>query len=95
MNSPGLISAQAAQLTQESACARARTGCFAKRASVFSLTQGGFGYCFLESLTVCRKDLHVLFLHTTKSSTTVSTEPSSGELYWPEGANTSAPEQRT
>jgi hypothetical protein len=55
MNSPGLISAQAAQLTQESARARARTGCFAKRASVFWLTQGGFGYCFLESLTVCRK----------------------------------------
>jgi hypothetical protein len=33
MNSPGLISAQAAQLTQESVRTRARAGCFAKRAS--------------------------------------------------------------
>src|SRR5688572_30368870 len=62
MNSPRLISPQAAQLTQESARARARTGCFVKRASVFWLTQGGFGYYFLESLTVCRKPLHVLIL---------------------------------
>jgi hypothetical protein len=72
MNSPRLISAQAAQLTQESACARTRTGCFAKRASVFWITQGGFGYCFLESLTVCRKPLHVLILHKVRSPTASS-----------------------
>jgi hypothetical protein len=72
MNSPRLISAQAAQLTQESASARARTGCFAKRASVFWLTQGGFGYCFLESLTICRNAPELLFLRRMRSPTTAN-----------------------
>jgi hypothetical protein len=35
MNRPGQISAQAAQLTQESARARTRAGYFAKRASAY------------------------------------------------------------
>ena len=80
MNSPGLILAQAAQLTQENARARARIGCFAKRASVFWLTQGGFGYCFLESLTVCRKVHVVLILYTLKPSTVDGDAQGSDEL---------------
>jgi hypothetical protein len=67
MNSPGLILAQTAQLTQESVRARAHAGCFAKRALVLWLTRSRFLYYFPKSLTVCRKALEVLFLHVMRS----------------------------
>jgi hypothetical protein len=95
MNSPGLISAQAAQLTQESARARARTGCFAKRASVLWLTRSRFLYYFPKSLTVWRKALEVLFLHAMGSPTA----PSAAELRRAPGpaggTKTGGPEWRT
>jgi hypothetical protein len=52
--------------------ARARAGCFAKRASSFWLTGNEFGYCFSESLTICTEVLRFLFLRVVKSTTTVN-----------------------
>ena len=76
-------------------CAHARGGDFAERPSGFWLTEDGFSYYFLVSLTVCTKALEVLFLYRLKSTTASSAGLCSGELDWPEKAKTGAPEQRT
>jgi hypothetical protein len=60
--------------------AHARGGDFAERPSGFWLTGDGFGYYFLESLTVYRKDPHVLILHRTRSTTTAARRMNSGEV---------------
>jgi hypothetical protein len=70
MNSPGLISAQAAQLYRETGRAHARDGGFAEGSSVFWLIWNEHKHCFRESLTLRRKALDLLSLHRGKSSTT-------------------------
>jgi hypothetical protein len=65
-------SSRSGPTAQESACARAHAGYFAEWSPMFWLTQGGFGYCFLESLTVYTGVPRVLFLHRPRSPTVSS-----------------------
>jgi hypothetical protein len=62
LNSTGPNPAQAAQLGQKGARARARAGGFAKIPSGFSITGTRSFYCFPVSLTFCTEALEVLFL---------------------------------
>jgi hypothetical protein len=69
VNSAGLNSAAAAQAQAESARAWAHAGSFVKNPSAFWITRSGCFHCYFESLPVCKKNLHVLFLYTLRSST--------------------------
>jgi hypothetical protein len=52
--------------------ARARAAVFAERPSAFWITRSGCFHYYFESLPVCKKNLHVLFLYTLRSPTTTS-----------------------
>jgi len=54
MNSTGPNPAQAAQLGQKGARARARAGRLAQRPSCFCLAANGFKHYSKESLTLCK-----------------------------------------
>jgi hypothetical protein len=66
MNSTGPNPAQAAQLGQKGARARALAGRLAQRTLRFRLTATEFIYCFRESLTVYNIVLGFLFLYPTR-----------------------------
>jgi hypothetical protein len=69
MNSTGPNPAQAAQLGQKGARARARAGRLAQRPSRFCLTANGFKHYSKESLTLCKEIPHLLILYTSTSTT--------------------------
>jgi hypothetical protein len=73
MHSPGLILARTGPTTAE-VCVRPRSRWrLCRKTQSFWITASGHMHCLRESLTDCRKTLHVLFLHRVRSSTKLRT----------------------
>jgi hypothetical protein len=91
MNSPGPNSAQAAQLWAE-ACSRPRPSRLCTETPVLLNNPKEPKALLKQSLTTAEKTLNFYFFTPSDPQREPRGEPSSGELDWPEGAKTGAPE---